>query len=84
MDNHFAPIEYGSTFGNARVETHARSSTTTQYAVYFRVRFPTTSGEDVGVIGELPELGGWDVTKCLKLKWNADHYWETTTPLMTT
>lgn len=40
-------------------------------------------GEDIGVIGDLPELGSWDPKKCLKLKWFQDHVWETEVPLVT-
>lgn len=47
------------------------------------MRFPTVTGEDVGVIGDLPELGNWDPKKCLKLKWYQDHVWETVVPLVT-
>jgi hypothetical protein len=54
-----------------------------QYAVYFRIRFSTTQGEEIGVVGELPELGGWDVHKCLKLQWSEDHVWESTVPVIT-
>lgn len=87
MDHsHFAPIQYGQTFGNGPLA--GRNSLTNnngqpEYAVYFRIRFPTILGEDIGVIGELPELGGWDVHRCLKLQWSEDHVWETSVPLIT-
>lgn len=54
------------------------------YQVHFRIRFPTIVGQDLGVIGELPELGNWDPKKCLKLKWFEDHIWESEVPLLTT
>jgi len=40
-------------------------------------------GEDIGVFGDIPELGSWDIKKCLKMKWYKDHIWETETPLYT-
>lgn len=40
-------------------------------------------GEDIGVYGDIPELGNWDVKKCLKLKWYKDHIWESEHPLIT-
>jgi hypothetical protein len=76
---HFSPRKYGQTFeSDVLNDSHlARLPTDTQlYCVNFRIQFPTIEGQDIGVIGDIPELGGWDVKKCLKLKWYDDHVWE--------
>jgi lysophospholipase L1-like esterase len=45
----------------------------------FQVRAHTQTGESIALVGETPELGGWDVTKAIALHTNADRYplWET-------
>ena len=35
--------------------------------VIFRIHYKTNFGENLYVIGNIPELGSWDLKKCLKL-----------------
>lgn len=81
----FAPQRYGEAYqGDVLTAQQIRDAQGAQtYSVNFRMRFSTTTGEDIGVIGDLPELGNWDPKKCLKLKWFQDHVWETEVPLVT-
>jgi isoamylase len=37
--------------------------------------FVTTAGQDLYVVGNVPELGGWDVTKAVKLNWVDSDTW---------
>jgi lysophospholipase L1-like esterase len=40
----------------------------------FQIIAHTQTGESIGLIGSTPELGLWDVTKCVRLRTNADRY----------
>jgi Starch binding domain/GDSL-like Lipase/Acylhydrolase family/Putative papain-like cysteine peptidase (DUF1796) len=45
----------------------------------FQVSASTKVGEFIGLVGSAPELGAWDITKCLRLHTNSDQYpiWRT-------
>jgi lysophospholipase L1-like esterase len=40
----------------------------------FQLNAQTQTGESIGLVGSIPELGSWDVTRCILLKTNADRY----------
>ncbi len=40
----------------------------------FQLLAQTQPGESIVLVGSPPELGSWDVTRCIPLKTNADHY----------
>ncbi len=40
----------------------------------FQIIAHTKTGESIGLVGSTPELGLWDVTKCLKLRTSAAEY----------
>jgi lysophospholipase L1-like esterase len=40
----------------------------------FQVSANTQTGETIGIVGSTPQLGQWDVSKCLHLATNSDHY----------
>ena len=52
------------------------------FTVIFKMKFVTVPGEDLYIIGDLPQLGG---NKELKypLKWTDGHIWVSETPLVT-
>ena len=45
----------------------------------FQIIGHTQTGESIGIVGSTPELGLWDITKCLHLNTSADRYplWHT-------
>jgi lysophospholipase L1-like esterase len=46
-----------------------------QYYMYrFQIIAHTKPGESIGIIGSAPEMGGWDITQCLRLQTSPDHY----------
>ena len=40
----------------------------------FQVNAPTQIGEVIGIVGSVPELGQWDVSKCLRLTTDKSRY----------
>ena len=83
---HYSPTRYGQTYATEITDhiTSPRGHHTQKYVVTFRIQIPTIMGQDIGVYGDIPELGNWDPKKCLKLKWFKDHIWESEVPLVTT
>lgn len=53
------------------------------YCVYFSVQYQTTPGEEIYVIGSIPELGNWKERVC-KLTWTEGHVWVLDEPIVTT
>ena len=53
-----------------------------KYAVNFNIFYETTFGEELYVVGSLPELGKWKEYK-LKLYWGEGHIWTNKEPLLT-
>jgi lysophospholipase L1-like esterase len=45
----------------------------------FQIRAQTQTGESIGLVGSTPELGQWDIKKCIPLHTGRDRYplWET-------
>ena len=37
--------------------------------------FTTSAGQDLYVVGSVPELGNWDTTKAIKLNWVSSSQW---------
>ena len=53
-----------------------------QYSVTFQLKFETTYGETIAVLGSTKELGGWDKTNVIyHLKWTEGHVWKSEVPL---
>jgi isoamylase len=70
----------GTTYGvqaRSTVVLAARSCTASEAVkVDFTVNgFVTTTGQDMYVVGNKPELGNWDVTKAVKLNWVDSDTW---------
>lgn len=61
---------------------HVSETTEETYAVHFRVRYETSFGEEVFVVGNLPDLGDWKDHKHM-LKWTEGHIWVSVKPLIT-
>lgn len=61
--------------------SHARGSEN-GYSLTLRLRYETEFGQELFVIGSIPELGQWKKPK-FKLIWSEDHIWETETPILT-
>jgi lysophospholipase L1-like esterase len=40
----------------------------------FQLQAQTQTGESIGLVGSTPELGSWDVTRCILLQTTADRY----------
>lgn len=40
----------------------------------FQVSAYTQTGESIGLVGSSPELGSWDITRCVHLRTSADRY----------
>mmetsp|Transcript_12506 Transcript_12506/g.13711 ORF Transcript_12506/g.13711 Transcript_12506/m.13711 type:complete len:370 (-) Transcript_12506:187-1296(-) len=51
------------------------------YKVEFKVPYQTDFGQNVYVIGNIPELGNWKVAGAVKLKWHDGHIWKTIVPI---
>ncbi|MBW4617116.1 MAG: lipase [Desmonostoc vinosum HA7617-LM4] len=49
----------------------------------FQIIAYTQKGESIGIVGSSPELGLWDITKCIRLRTSADRYplWWTDTEI---
>lgn len=52
------------------------------YSVTLSVRHETVVGENLCVLGSIPELGMWKEFKC-KMVWTAGHVWKTVKPIIT-
>ncbi|HEX2643703.1 MAG TPA: carbohydrate-binding module family 20 domain-containing protein, partial [Thermoanaerobaculia bacterium] len=70
----------GTTYGvqaRSTLVLAARTCTATEaLKVDFTVNgFVTSVGQDMYVVGSAPELGGWDVTKAVKLNWVDSDTW---------
>ena len=51
-----------------------------KYAVNFEIYFKTKPGQEIYVLGSIPELGEWK-TGILKLYWTEGHIWKNKEPL---
>jgi hypothetical protein len=65
MDNYEnEQIGYGGSLGSSFVSQLIKQNS--HYSMSFSVNVSDHNGE-IGVVGELPELGAWDVSRCVKL-----------------
>jgi len=46
--------------------------------ITFQMKYNTQPGEDLGVIGSIPELGSWDQNRALRMNWNDGNIWKAT------
>ena len=44
--------------------------------ICFEMKYNTRIGENLGIIGSIPELGAWKENKALKMAWNNDNIWK--------
>ena len=44
--------------------------------IIFQMKYNTQPGEDLGVIGSIPELGTWDQNRALRMNWNDGNIWK--------
>lgn len=44
--------------------------------ITFQMTYNTKPGEDLGVIGAIPELGNWDQNRALRMSWNNGNVWK--------
>ena len=44
--------------------------------ITFQMTYNTQPGEDLGVIGAIPELGNWDQNRALRMSWNNGNVWK--------
>ena len=44
--------------------------------ITFQMNYNTKPGEDLGVIGSMPELGNWDQNRALRMSWNDGNIWK--------
>ena len=40
-----------------------------------KVTYKTFYGQELGIVGNIPQLGLWDTSKPLKMKWTSGHIW---------
>jgi hypothetical protein len=52
-----------------------------KWAVQFKITYKTIPGEDLHVLGSIPELGNWKEVKC-PLKWTEGHVWVCEKPVI--
>jgi alpha-amylase len=48
----------------------------TALLLQFNVRYKTDFGQEVFLVGNVPELGNWEVTKGVRLTWTDGHLWQ--------
>lgn len=48
----------------------------------FTLEYKTSFGEEIRVVGNVPELGEWDPEKAASMKWTDGHVWEIVLPLV--
>jgi hypothetical protein len=46
-----------------------------EYNLSLKVTYKTNWGQEIGVVGNIPQLGNWDVKKALKMSWTNGHVW---------
>lgn len=50
-------------------------STINEYSLTLRINYKTEYGQEIAVIGSIPQLGNWDTSRALKMKWTEGHNW---------
>lgn len=51
------------------------NSNNNEYLLSLKVNFKTNYGEEIAVVGSIEQLGNWDTSKALKMKWTDGHNW---------
>ena len=51
--------------------------------MFLSVHYQTNPGEDIYIVGSIPELGEWKERKC-KMTWTDGHTWILDEPIITT
>ena len=46
-----------------------------EYNLTLKVTYKTEWGQEIGIVGNIPQLGNWNVEKALKMKWTNGHIW---------
>ena len=46
-----------------------------EYRLTLKVTYQTYYGQEIGIVGNIPQLGSWDTSKPLKMKWTEGHIW---------
>lgn len=46
-----------------------------EYNLTLKVTYKTKWGQEIGVVGNIPQLGNWDPRKALKMRWTNGHVW---------
>lgn len=41
-----------------------------KFTIYFKVNYQANSGESVYVVGNIPDLGKWNIENGIRLTWN--------------
>lgn len=41
----------------------------------FSIKFDTNPGENIYVVGSIPDLGNWNLNKAPRMKWNPGNLW---------
>lgn len=83
----FTVTQYASTHvsnPHLGVEAYANANQTQEYAVTFKIKYTTEIGDQLYVIGDIPELGNDSNLKRHALKWTTGHIWVSEKPLVTT
>lgn len=50
-------------------------STENEYSLTLKVHYKTQYGQEIAVVGSIPQLGAWDTSKALRMKWTDGHHW---------
>lgn len=50
-------------------------STSNQYSLTLKVHYKTQYGQELAVVGSIPQLGSWDTKRAFRMKWTEGHYW---------
>ena len=69
---------YNNSYSN---NNHPKSNSITKKEfkinkILFQMKYNTQPGEDLGVIGSIPELGNWDQNRALRMNWNDGNIWK--------
>mmetsp|Transcript_39384 Transcript_39384/g.60205 ORF Transcript_39384/g.60205 Transcript_39384/m.60205 type:complete len:122 (+) Transcript_39384:483-848(+) len=65
-----------ASFLSSGASSRVSEATSTEYRLTLRIKYETKFGEQIAVVGNLPQLGNWNVKKALILKWTPGHVWE--------
>jgi hypothetical protein len=46
-----------------------------EYSLTLKVNYETQWGQEIAILGNIPQFGNWDINKAYKMKWTPGHVW---------